>query len=61
MLKALWDEVEAMMDAWNWTPATALKFIAENRDLYDGPIGEAYDTFAAVLSDVMNIEGLTMH
>jgi hypothetical protein len=29
--------------------------------LYDGPIGEAYDTFAAVLSDVMNIEGLTMH
>jgi hypothetical protein len=29
--------------------------------MYDGEIGDAYDRFAEVLSDVLDTEGMTMH
>jgi hypothetical protein len=61
MLEVLWDEVECMMDAWGWSPIECFKFIAENRDMYEGEIGDAYDRFAEVLTTVFNTEGATVH
>ena len=62
MFDALFDELAAMKDAWDMNARDALRFIAENRDMYDGEVGEEFDYFTEVMAVIIEeAEGAVYH
>lgn len=61
MFDELFEELGAMKDAWRMDAREALEFIGENRDMYEGPVGDQFDRFAEVIEEVYGIEELVIH
>lgn len=61
MFDALFDELAAMKDAWGMDAKEALEFIAENREMYDGPVGDQFDTFLGIMEAIYENDTVVLH
>ena len=65
MFDNLFEELAAMKDAWRMDAREALRFIAENRDMYDGSVGIQFDKFIDVMEVLVDTveegESATIH
>lgn len=61
MFDALFDELATMKDAWRMDAREALIFIAENREMYDGPVGNQFDRFIDIMEELYGTEDIVMH
>lgn len=56
MFDALFLELTAMKDAWRMDAREALVFIAENREMYDGEVGDQFDKFVDIMEEIYGLD-----
>ena len=61
MFDDLFVELAAMKDAWRMDAKEALEFIAENREMYDGEVGDQFDTFIDIMEAVYGLDEVVLH
>ena len=61
MFDALFDELAAMKDAWRMDAKEALTFIAENREMYDGEVGDQFDAFVDIMEAIYETDTVVLH
>lgn len=57
----LFEELASMKDAWRMDAREALMFIAENRDMYEGPVGDQFDSFVDVMESIYETDTVVLH
>ena len=61
MFDALFNELVAIRDAWGMTAREALVYIAENREMYDGAVGDQFDSFVEVMEVIYDTDTVVLH